>query len=509
MIFLREHYVRHRNIYKKLLHESNSLRLMLDSNDSFVSKSDRISCAAEQQYNVNTGEVESPYFHLESIQVIDILPKESIPAFRKEIKRIIEKNRKAGFIFNHIEEASLDEYKKVYNVYFDFHVATFPVKANSELGKYASGINIEMISLSPSFVGLVCRFFINNEWKERINALCVNDRKKHSYYSGMERLKIYQFRQIGKGHNPGSIYKQELLGILLEEIKYRLCKELFKEIDTVIFSINKKPIAINVFETNIDRNTSEYFWRSIGIEATFCNYLKNQDACINPVHRNNLDLDYIYRINECDKYDSRMVADDIGNRFIEYLSVVGLRNSIADKIAQVSLWIQKSQNTNLTTWIKLKARADNELMYAKRFVNEFKGREFLNPDDYMVISSINVAQNAADNLEKTVDSSKKLIEDTISVVNSNVEARNSTASYRIQKTTLYTNLFSAIAALIAIIISLLSETMKSSIISRLACMQVVQYVIYIVVIILILWVVINIVIGICQKINSWIIFHGK
>lgn len=81
MIYLREHYIRHRNIYKKIFHEKNILALMLDSDDSFESSSDKICCAAEQQKNINTGEMTSPYCNLQSIQVVDLLPKEMIPEF--------------------------------------------------------------------------------------------------------------------------------------------------------------------------------------------------------------------------------------------------------------------------------------------------------------------------------------------------------------------------------------------------------------------------------------------
>ena len=366
-----------------------------------------------------------------------------------------------------------------------------------------------MMSLSSSFVGLVCRFYINDVWKDKINTLIINDREKHSFYSGMERLKVYQFRQVSKGHNPGSIYKQAIIGVLLEEIKYRIGREFFKNLNTVIFSMNQKSIAINVFETNINGNSGVHFWESFGIEARFCNYLKQQDACINPLHRNNLDLDYIYRINSSDKYDSQMVAHEIGNRFIEYLNVVGVKNAIEDKITQISIWMQKCKNTNLVMWMKLKARVDNELMYANRFVNEFKSWGYLQPDDYYAKSSVNIAKDAVNYLDETVGKSKKMIDDITLVVNSNVEAQNSTTSYKIQKTTFYTNLFSAIAALIAIIISLLSEERKDSIIHWLENVKIARYMIYIVTLILIFLLLQKVIVEIYRKFKCFIIFRKK
>ena len=507
MIAMREHYLKHRNFYRKIFPENASEEFMFNSDDSFISSSDRTNCSAEQQIDIDTGEAILPYYNLESIQVVDILPKEFIPEFRMAIRDVVRKNQKTGFGFNCVEEASLNEYKKIHNSYFHFCVASFPVKSDSKFGQFASGIEIRMISLSSSFVGIVCKFYLNDRWIEKINNLCVNDRTKHTFYSGMERLKIWQFRKIGKGHNPGILYKNELIGVLIEEIKYRLSKELFMDLHTIIFSLNQSPIAINVFETNISGNSSESFWRSIGIESRFCNFLKNQDACINPLHRNNLDLEYIYRLNVHDKYYSREVAHDIGDRFVEYLSVVGVKNAIEDKVTQISVWINKCMNSDLATWLKLKARVDNDLMYANRFVSEFKSRGFLNPDDYKVASSINIAQDAVDNLDKTVFSSKEMIEDIILVVNSNVEAQNSTASYRIQKITFYTNLFSAIAALVAIIISLLSEARIKSITAWFGSMQIIIYAIYFATVILFLWFAKSVIIGVHRIIRNYIIFH--
>lgn len=509
MIYLREHYVKHRKFYKKFFHENNAVAHMLDSGDSFRSRSDKICCAAEQQIDMDSGKMIIPYFHLESIQVIDILPKELIPKFRTTIGKMMKKNQGAGFNFNYMEEASFDDYKKVHDSYFQFCAASFTVKTNSKLGEYASGISVEMMSLSSSFVGLVCKFYINEEWKEKINQLFVRDREIHHFYSGMERHKVYQFREIAKGHNPGSIYKQEIIGVLLEEIKYRLSKEFFKGLDTVIFSMSQKPIAINVFETNIDGNSSKEFWKSIGIEARFCNYLKCQDACINPLSRNDFDLDYIYRINPQDEYDSQMMANDIGEFFIEYLSVAGLKNVIEDKITQISLWIQKCRKTNLSMWMKLKAKVDNEFMYANRFVKEFDSRGYLEPNDYYVASGMNIAQDAVEHLDRTVNSSRQLIEDTCLIVNSNVEAQNSTVSYRIQRTTFYTNLFSAIAALVAIVISLLSEQRRNSIISWLENTQIVSCAIYVVMIILLILGLVKIVIDLYRKIKCSIIFRDN
>lgn len=327
---------------------------------------------------------------------------------------------------------------------------------------YIEGDNLDVLKLlQETYLGKIQMIYIDPPYNTGGDYLCVNDRAKHEYYSGMEKLRWHQFRRIGKGTNPGNVYKEKMLAALLEEIKYRLAKELHKDFKMVIFSMNEKPIAFNVFQTNIDGNSSKEFWKSIGIEARFCNFLKGQDACINPLHRDNLDLDYIYKRNEKDRYDSECVAYDIVEDFVEYLCVVGLKNAIEDIITQISVWIQRGQKANLDTWLQIKSCTDNSLMYATRFVNEFNSRGYLDPNDYDVGVRTSIAMDAVENLDKTVEHCKKLIDDTVLVVNSNVEARNSTLSYRMQKTSFYLNLCSAIFALIAIIISLLSEEVRN------------------------------------------------
>lgn len=463
MICLREWYLRHRNMFKKIFREKSTEEFMLDSRNDFDSESYKINCAAESQLDCKTGKMVQPYFELETIEIVDILPKEFIPEFQKKIQKMVQGSQVNGL--NNIEEAYIDEYKKVQDSCFCFNVAVLSFKQGSKFAQYASTLNIEMLSLSSSFVGLVFRFWINDEWKEKINNLCVTGRDKHEFYSGMDKLKLYQFRRIGKGSNPGNIYKEKVLSVLLEELKYRLAKELYKEFRTVIFSMNEKPIAFNVFRTNIDGNSSEAFWRSIGIEARFCDYLKNQDACINSLHRDSFDLDYIYKKNKSDQYDSQCFAYDIVYSFTEYLSVVGLRNAIEDKITQISVWIQRGKKADFDTWLQIKACCDNDLMYAKRFVNEFKIMDYLDLESFERKNGTSIAKDVNENLDKTVDHCKKLIEDILSVVNANVDAKSSTASYRIQRTTFYTNLCSAILALVAIFISFIPEDVKSIVIS--------------------------------------------
>lgn len=87
IIYLREHYVKHRNLYKIFFPENDILSILLDSNNTVERKSYKISCAAEQQVDLVTGEAVPPFYYLESVQVVDILPKEYIPQFRKCIKK--------------------------------------------------------------------------------------------------------------------------------------------------------------------------------------------------------------------------------------------------------------------------------------------------------------------------------------------------------------------------------------------------------------------------------------
>ncbi len=492
MIALREKYLKHRNVYKRIFREKQSEEFMLNSN-SYESKSYEINCSAEPQHDCKTGEKIEPYIELEAIEIVDIFPKEFLPEFQKRIQRMVKGNYVDGF--NHTEETNIDVYKKVHDSFFRFSAASFSFKPGCKFSRYASGLNIEMLSLSSSFVGLVYRFWINEEWKDKINNLCVSDRAKHEYYSGMEKLRWHQFRRIGKGTNPGNIYKEKMLAALLEEIKYRLAEELHKNFKMVIFSMNKKPIAFNVFKTNIDGNSSKEFWKSIGIEARFCNFLKGQDACINPLHRDNLDLDYIYKRNKNDRYDSECVAYDIVENFVEYLCVVGVKNAIEDQITQISVWIQRGQKANLDTWLQIKSATDNSLMYATRFVNEFKSRGYLDPSDYDACTGATIAMNAVENLDKTVEHCKKLINDTVLVVDSNVEARNSTSSYRIQKTTFYTNLCSAIFALIAIVISLLSDEVRNMAIAWMSNSMIIKFILCVAIVISVGYMLKSLVIG--------------
>lgn len=374
MIALREKYIKHRNVYRRIFREKESEEFMLDSGN-YESSGYEINCSAEPQYNCKTGEKIEPFIELEAIEIVDILPKEFLPEFKKKIQRMLKSKYVYGF--NHTEETNVDIYKKVHNSFFKFSAATLAFKPGCEFSRYASRLNIEMLSLSSSFVGIVYRFWINEEWKDKINKLCVSDRAKHEFYSGIENLRWYQFRRIGKEANPGNIYKEKILAVLLEEIKYRLAEELHKDFRSVILSMNNKPIAFNVFKTNIDGNSSKEFWNSIGIEARFCNFINGQDACINSLHQDNVKLDYIYKRNKNDRYDSECFAHNIVERFIEYLCVVGVKNAIEDQITQISVWIQRGQNANLDTWLQIKLDTDNSLMYATRFVNEFKSRGYL------------------------------------------------------------------------------------------------------------------------------------
>lgn len=73
MIALREKYLKHRNVYKRIFHEKQLEEFMLNSN-SYESRSYEINCSAEPQHDCKTGEKIEPYIELEAIEIVDILP---------------------------------------------------------------------------------------------------------------------------------------------------------------------------------------------------------------------------------------------------------------------------------------------------------------------------------------------------------------------------------------------------------------------------------------------------
>ena len=358
MIALREKYIKHRNVYRRIFREKESEEFMLDSGN-YESSGYEINCSAEPQYNCKTGEKIEPFIELEAIEIVDILPKEFLLEFKKKIQRMLKGKYVYGF--NHTEETNVDIYKKVHNSFFKFSAATLAFKPGCEFSRYASRLNIEMLSLSSSFVGIVYRFWINEEWKDKINKLCVSDRAKHEFYSGIENLRWYQFRRIGKGANPGNIYKEKILAVLLEEIKYRLAEELHKDFRSVIFSMNNKPIAFNVFKTNIDGNSSKEFWNSIGIEARFCDFINGQDACINSLHQHNVELDYIYKRNivpEC-----KGLIDEFS------VSLNGATKEEYDELSQPKFAQAYEEVKNF-----IKACSDEKISVVASVVEGYKGR---------------------------------------------------------------------------------------------------------------------------------------
>ena len=62
---------------------------MLDSGN-YESSGYEINCSAEPQYNCKTGEKIEPFIELEAIEIVDILPKEFLPEFKKKIQRMLK-----------------------------------------------------------------------------------------------------------------------------------------------------------------------------------------------------------------------------------------------------------------------------------------------------------------------------------------------------------------------------------------------------------------------------------
>lgn len=116
MIALREKYIKHRNVYRRIFRENESEEFMLDSGN-YESSGYEINCSAEPQYDCTTGEKIEPFIELEAIEIVDILPKEFLPEFKKKIQRMLKGKYVYGF--NHTEETNVDIYKKVHNSFLN------------------------------------------------------------------------------------------------------------------------------------------------------------------------------------------------------------------------------------------------------------------------------------------------------------------------------------------------------------------------------------------------------
>lgn len=456
MIWLNIFYRKHREKLKKIIKEDDIEKIILDGYErsAFLNNYDE-----SNGVPINTKGNTPLFYIIEYINIPEIFGKENLDDLKQGLNKFSKKH--ASLLFG-------EQYvKKDFNFIeifddFDFKIliATFRIKETSILKKYIDAIEIHVQGLTASLGIINFKLYLNKKMQNILNQVALCNQKSYKTVGYSKDKKLYQFRQLGCNEISSERYKNKIKTVIEDEIKWRVLEEINKFVPLLLYRTKRSDRAISVYKTNINGNGFHNFWKSIGIEVNACDFLLDYTGCISWENIFSKDIYYIYTPKKNTLTD--IYAHDIEQAYIDKLLCCLSITEAVDKLSTQyakEAGILTKYNRKVREWLKLKETMENQLILFKRFLKEIdfneqrgcgvKFEEIQN----RCIHTKEIEQIQGENIEK----SKRTLESIMNIVNANLEAFSFTSNYKLQKTTLITNAFSAVFALIAIFISLSNQ----------------------------------------------------
>lgn len=488
MIITNSFYRRHRKFFSKVWKEDILTKNILDADHSWFKKHrEEYTNAADKQISTKDGQTEDPFFKTEYIRFSEFLPKESLYDFKNQLKKFKEKYVSSSNIGLLDDEKEYDDLAMANRYRFETQVTGFMIDSRSDLGLFFSSCDIRMESASLSFVLLSIRLYLNEDWIKKTSDFAVNKTNDYDRYYYLDKIKIKNVRTIEKGSMGADVYKKYVLACIFEEMKYRARNILRRYFEFVTRKMNSSSIVFMYIETNIGKNTSGAFWRSIDIYPEACYLSSDYDACISFLGNN---IVCINRFDERYNYYGGIFQNEIPEQFNQYIAFLNIKAACNEQISVINKLMRKCQSKTIDIWLELWKKINENYWYIQRFLNEYNINgslywEFINSRDDSFLS-----KDDLDRLNRETKNMNGDISSIMEAIEERISAKNLEDSHELQHQTFVTNFVSAILAFFAIVISIaLNDSGKKIVSSLFSQLPIIPVLLYILCVVIVIYVV--------------------
>ena len=418
-------------------------------------------------YNYNTGNKEEGYLNLSYIDFFDYLPKEEVGLFKKNVLRFLRNNKKAPFSMlltgdnlNRIDDMGWYSSGRSFT-----NIITINIIDNGYLEEFASNVTISLRNLSPSFLLVKFRFYLNQQFQKEINSIC---KKKYAAYSEVFRefnTPWFMPRKFGRSFYTGNNARQKDLYLLLTNLKWNIYKELKQYFSFHFEGDQLFPPTFQTFSTNIrpnnDREAKE-FWGSVFLDIN-TDYAPEYNACVcwkyDCSNNEGMCLSAYcggdYSENE---YLPGIVQHEMSDIFAVYLTATTLNRVAMEKMASNNIAISKAiRNGKTSKILKKRVKAERELYYCYRFISEFSDSTIDFDDIYGFKSEITPGTSITEanmrGLTSETASTKEKVDVLLRIMNDAAEYGNAKSNLVVQTTMVVIALLSLIVTIITLLLT--------------------------------------------------------
>ena len=415
-------------------------------------------------FNYSLKKSEEGFINLEYIDLFDYLPKEDLVVFKKALRKFACKNKLSPFgPFHSVEDDKRIDSMGRYVDWWTFsNLCDVRLTRNKYLEQFTSQVAVSLRNLSPSFLVVKFRFYINSSFNEEFNAICKRKFLPYSDVCRQVNIPWYKPQKFGRSMFRGDNAREKELYALIAKLKWKALLEL-KRYFVIHFEHNEVfPPAFETYSTNIRPNKSrenDNFWRSVML-AFPIDYAPKYNVCV--CWRYERDQHEGLRLSAyCggDYSDTDCLAEivkhDLSDSYAVYLTANTL-NEIAERdIAKCNKKISKAiRKAKASLVLKVRLNVERTLYYSYRFISEFTGNTIVQDDDEEFRSPNHpdgsITANCQKNISEFTAETKKRIDTLLHILDDAAEYGSSKSNLRLQGTMTIITVMSLIVAFVAI-----------------------------------------------------------
>ena len=397
-------------------------------------------------YDKETNQEVEGEIKLKYLDLFDYLPKEDIEDFKKRLRKFALNNKRS--MLSAIRTSEDDDQISNMGRYVDGHafanLYTVEVANDLFIKMYSPEITISIHNLSASFSVVKYRFYISNEFNEKINAII---RKEYEPYCDVLRpydVPWYKPWRFGKQMFTGDNGRTKALYSIMADLKWNAYKIIRNYFRMYFGNDNMFPPTFETYSTNIRASSNKEsisFWESIGLEYD-SDYSIKYNACVSWERDPGKNEGIILRAFCGGKYSkgdflSEIAEYEISNIYGIYMVASTLRQ-IAER--DIEKWNVKISNAvkrkKPFRLLAVRSQVNQRLYYCYRFLSEFSG-ESLERDDSKVFRNpmfkdTSRTERCFDGIFSWISETKKQVDILLNLLSNMAEIQASKSNMRMQ-----------------------------------------------------------------------------
>ena len=383
-------------------------------------------------FNYSTKENEEGYLNIEYIDFYDYLPKEELDIFKKALKKFVSKNKPAPFgPFRTAEDNErIDSMGRYVNWWSFSNLHVVKLTHNEYLEQFSSQVAVSLRNLSPSFLVVKYRFYINGSFNEKLNAICKTKYLPYTDVCRQFNIPWYKPQKFGRSMYTGNDAREKELYTLIADFKWKEFSEL-KRYFMFHFEYNQLfPPTFDTYSTNIRPNNSQEnrgFWNSVML-GYHTDYAPKFNACIcwnyKCSQHEGIKLSAYCGGNYFNSDHLPEIAKhELSDIYAVYMTASSIRRIAERDIAICNKEISKAIRKAKTSLVlKVRLSVEQKLYYSYRFISEFTGdtidhddvkefRSHFHKDDSTTASYLKGISKSTVETKKQIDNLLKILDD--------------------------------------------------------------------------------------------------